>query len=59
MTGGIEEFRIAFGQQAIDDLHRRIDATRWPDVGWDTLPKNIELIEKKKLELLTQKLVQQ
>ena len=36
MTGGIEEFRIAFGQQAIDDLHRRIDATRWPDVGWDT-----------------------
>src|SRR5690606_21253970 len=24
------------GARALDDLHRRIDATRWPDVGFDT-----------------------
>jgi epoxide hydrolase len=29
-------FRIEFTQRAIDDLHRRIDATRWPEVPWDT-----------------------
>lgn len=29
-------FRIEFTERAIADLHRRIDATRWPDVGWDT-----------------------
>jgi pimeloyl-ACP methyl ester carboxylesterase len=29
-------FRVGFSDRAIDDLHRRIDDTRWPDVGWDT-----------------------
>ncbi len=32
-------FRIEFGQRAIEDLHRRLDATRWPVVpfatGWE------------------------
>ncbi|MFI1718224.1 epoxide hydrolase family protein [Streptomyces litmocidini] len=32
-------FRIAIPQAQLDDLHRRLDATRWPDelpgVGWD------------------------
>jgi pimeloyl-ACP methyl ester carboxylesterase len=32
-------FRIEFGERAIDDLHRRLDAARWPampfDSGWD------------------------
>ncbi len=29
-------FRIDFSDRAIDDLHRRLDDTRWPDTGWDT-----------------------
>lgn len=32
-------FRIEFSRRAIDDLHRRLDATRWPPMafptGWD------------------------
>lgn len=32
-------FRIEFGTRAIEDLHRRLDATRWPAIpfptGWD------------------------
>ena len=32
-------FRIEFTQRSIDDLHRRLDATRWPQLpfstGWD------------------------
>ncbi len=32
-------FRIEFGRRAIEDLHRRLDATRWPAIafatGWD------------------------
>jgi len=36
MASGVEEFRINFSDQAIEDLYRRLDATRWPDVGWDT-----------------------
>ena len=32
-------FRIEVSQSDLDDLHRRIDGTRWPDeipdVGWD------------------------
>lgn len=30
-----DPFRIEFSQRAIDDLHRRIDATRWPDLAHD------------------------
>src|SRR3712207_5662986 len=34
----IESFRIDIPQDDLDDLHRRLDATRWPDelpgVGW-------------------------
>ncbi len=30
-----DPFRIEFLQRAIDDLHRRIDATRWPDLAHD------------------------
>ena len=34
----LRPFRIEFGERAIADLHRRIDATRWPEVtveqGW-------------------------
>ena len=29
-------FRIGFSDRAIEDLHRRLEDTRWPDVGWDT-----------------------
>ncbi|RLT43242.1 MAG: epoxide hydrolase [Chloroflexi bacterium] len=29
-------FRVAFSDRAIEDLHRRLEDTRWPDVGWDT-----------------------
>jgi pimeloyl-ACP methyl ester carboxylesterase len=29
-------FRLEFTQRAIDDLHRRIDQTRWPDMPFDT-----------------------
>ncbi|TAK75605.1 MAG: epoxide hydrolase, partial [Dehalococcoidia bacterium] len=29
-------FRIGFSDRAIDDLHRRLDDTRWPGTGWDT-----------------------
>jgi len=28
-------FRIEFSERAIVDLHRRIDATRWPELGYD------------------------
>lgn len=35
---GVHPFRVDFPQSDIDDLHRRLDATRWPDelpgVGW-------------------------
>lgn len=35
----MEPFNVNVPQDAIDDLHRRLDATRWPartpDVGWD------------------------
>ena len=35
----LQPFRIDFGEDAIADLHRRIDATRWPSIpfatGWD------------------------
>ncbi len=31
-----EPFRIDFGPEAIADLHRRIDATRWPEMPFDT-----------------------
>ena len=35
----VEPFRIAVSEEVIDDLHRRLDATRWPQtlegVGWD------------------------
>ncbi len=29
-------FRIGFSDRALADLRRRIEDTRWPDVGWDT-----------------------
>ena len=29
-------FRIEFGERAIDDLRRRIEQTRWPDLAFDT-----------------------
>lgn len=36
----LEPFHIDFGSEAIDDLHRRIDRVRWPempfDPGWST-----------------------
>ncbi len=32
----LRPFRIEFTQRAIDDLRRRLSATRWPDVGWNT-----------------------
>jgi microsomal epoxide hydrolase len=28
-------FRIEFSDRAVDDLHRRIDATRWPEIAVD------------------------
>jgi epoxide hydrolase len=35
----MEPFRIAIPQAQLDDLHRRLDSTRWPDelpgVGWE------------------------
>ncbi|ARX89198.1 epoxide hydrolase [Streptomyces alboflavus] len=35
----LHPFRIAVPQDALDDLHERLDRTRWPDelpgVGWD------------------------
>ena len=38
--GKPETFRIAFTKDQIADLHRRIDATIWPDIpyatGWTT-----------------------
>jgi len=37
-TGLIRPFRLAIPQSALDDLHARLDSTRWPDelpgVGW-------------------------
>lgn len=30
-----EAFRVNFGPEVIADLHRRIDATRWPDMALD------------------------
>src|SRR5690349_13090459 len=39
MTERIEPFRIAVPQEDLDELHRRLDAARWPDelpgAGWD------------------------
>lgn len=32
----LRPFRIQFSPRAIDDLHRRLSAARWPDVGWET-----------------------
>ncbi|MCK9494918.1 MAG: epoxide hydrolase 1 [Dehalococcoidia bacterium] len=32
----LRPFRIEFSPRAIDDLRRRLGATRWPDIGWDT-----------------------
>lgn len=32
----MEPFRIDFGREEIDDLHRRIDATRWPEMPFDS-----------------------
>ena len=38
MTSDIRPFRVDIPQPALDDLNRRLDATRWPDelpdVGW-------------------------
>ncbi|WP_369243980.1 epoxide hydrolase family protein [Streptomyces sp. R41] len=38
ITPGIHPFRIDFPQSDLDDLHQRLDRTRWPDelpgVGW-------------------------
>ncbi|MEV6193755.1 epoxide hydrolase family protein [Streptomyces sp. NPDC051920] len=35
---GVRPFRVDFPQRDLDDLHRRLDSTRWPDelpgVGW-------------------------
>ena len=37
--GGFEPFVVRVSDQALDDLHRRLDATRWPEViegtGWE------------------------
>ena len=39
METGALPFRLEFSARAIEDLHRRLDATRWPDrrieAGWD------------------------
>ena len=32
----LQPFRISFSEDAIADLHRRIDATRWPSIPFDT-----------------------
>ena len=32
----LRPFRVEFSRRAIEDLKRRLSATRWPDVGWDT-----------------------
>lgn len=32
----LRPFRLEFTPRAVDDLRRRLAATRWPDVGWDT-----------------------
>ena len=29
-------FRVEFTERAIADLHRRIEATRWPQIAFDT-----------------------
>ncbi|MFP5433595.1 MAG: epoxide hydrolase N-terminal domain-containing protein, partial [Alphaproteobacteria bacterium] len=31
MNGDIQPFRVAIPQDQLDDLARRLDATRWPD----------------------------
>ncbi len=36
MAASLEPFRIDFGLEAIEDLHRRIDGTRWPEMRFDT-----------------------
>lgn len=33
---GPEPFRVAFGPERIADLHRRLDAARWPEVPFET-----------------------
>src|SRR5688500_5406962 len=35
-SSGMRPFRIDFGARAIADLHRRLDATRWPEMPFDT-----------------------
>ncbi|MDA0815517.1 MAG: epoxide hydrolase [Chloroflexi bacterium] len=32
----LRPFRIEFTPRGVDDLRRRLAATRWPDVGWNT-----------------------
>src|SRR5919109_296712 len=33
---GIQRFRINFRRTDIEDLHRRIDRTRWPEIPFET-----------------------
>ena len=35
-ASGMQPFRIDFGKDAVADLHRRLDAMRWPDMPFDT-----------------------
>ena len=32
----MQPFRIKYTEREIDDLHRRLDATRWPNIAFDT-----------------------
>ena len=35
-ASGLRPFRIDFGKEAVADLHRRLDAVRWPEMPFDT-----------------------
>ncbi|MBN1102872.1 MAG: epoxide hydrolase N-terminal domain-containing protein [Deltaproteobacteria bacterium] len=32
----MDAFRIEYTQQEVEDLHRRLDATRWPAIPFET-----------------------
>ena len=44
-----ELFEVHIGDDVLEDLHRRLDATRWPDelpgTGWGDYGSNMDYIE--------------
>ena len=45
-AGRVERFAVSVGEEVLDDLQRRLDATRWPDEAPDASPSTASALQR-------------